>query len=425
MENTAAGRKDNSHLFNVVYDPRFDRFFLEDDDVYCSRNRSLERQKVSIPWEKWIIPPKSPPKRVRQDNVNSTAKDPASDSGSTAKDTKPQPVASVEVKNNLLTDNTSADEDTQISSLEVPTLDLSSGKPLAEDSAQIVERIPTDPVSAKPKKIREQDYTIHFERSNQDVANIMVSSVVNTKPNNENHVKWNGQVLHVKFPGLRLESENQSTTTKAEAQQREHLHGSAHDQWLASTYKFKNLMRIRAHADGLRRVNSANRFVAVSSSESSDSEEEMKTAIHEAEDENDLMPVFFRDDRVLFRAKGRLFKGTVRRRIPKSDFYNIRADNGSLFDAVIASKMELLDEPEEQPYYQYSKGDKILWVPDAYSNNSDEEELTYKAKIVHVHPLNRFDLLLRTGRVAKKVPYEQLRPRDESDFVSTATSRHR
>ncbi|KAF1793719.1 hypothetical protein GQ600_2350 [Phytophthora cactorum] len=137
------------------------------------------------------------------------------------------------------------------------------------------------------------------------------------------------------------------------------------------------------------------------------------------------MPVFFRDDRVLFRAKGRWFKGTVRRRIPKSDFYNIRADNGSLFDAVLASKMELLDKPEELPYYQYTKGDRILWVPDAQNNNSDEEELTYKAKIVQVRSLNRFDLLLRTGRVVKKVPYEQLRPRDESDFVSTTASRRR
>ncbi|KAI9987221.1 hypothetical protein PInf_023190 [Phytophthora infestans] len=254
----------------------------------------------------------------------------------------------------------------------------------------------------------------------------MVASVANAKPNHEHTVKWNGQELHVQFPGLRPELESSLACTKSESQQREHLHGSTQDQWLASSYKLKNLMRIRAHADGLRRVNSANRFVAVSSSESSDSEAEVRTSSkQESEDENELMPVFFRDDRVLFRAKHRWFKGSVRRRIPKSDFYNIRADNGSLFDAVLASNMELLDEPEELPCYQYTKGDKILWVPDAQNNNSDDEELTYKAKIAHVHSVNRFDLLLRTGRVVKKVPYEQLCPRDEADFVSTATSRRR
>ncbi|POM76952.1 Hypothetical protein PHPALM_5752 [Phytophthora palmivora] len=95
--------------------------------------------------------------------------------------------------------------------------------------------------------------------------------------------------------------------------------------------------------------------------------------------------------------------------------------------------MELLDEPEEPPYYDYARGDKVLWVPDVKSttiNNTtnqyhhstiDEEELTYKAKIVQVRSFERFDLLLRTGRVVKKVPYEQLRPRDVSDFVSTTT----
>eukprot|EP00644_Phytophthora_capsici_P008567 jgi/Phyca11/566143/estExt2_Genewise1.C_PHYCAscaffold_200200 len=141
------------------------------------------------------------------------------------------------------------------------------------------------------------------------------------------------------------------------------------------------------------------------------------------------MPVFFRDDRVLFHARRRWFKGTVRRRIPKSDFYTIRADNGSLFDAVVASKMELIDEPEELPYFHYRRGDKVLWIPESthkqHSDNWDEEELTYKAKIVQVRSLNRFDVLLRTGRVVKKVPYEQLRPRDASEFVSTTTSRRR
>ncbi|KAF1793688.1 Pre-ATP-grasp domain [Phytophthora cactorum] len=179
----------SNQLFNVVYDPHFDRFFLEDDAVYRGRNRTLERKTISIPWEKWVLPPKSPPKRVQQDNVNSTANVPANDSGSTAKDTASQLVASVEVKNHVLTGNTSGGKDKQI--LKVPTLDLASAKPLADVSSQTLESIPV--AASKRKKTRVGDYTIHFKRTNQDVAKIMVASVANAKPNDEHQVKWNGQ----------------------------------------------------------------------------------------------------------------------------------------------------------------------------------------------------------------------------------------
>ncbi|KAG7388888.1 hypothetical protein PHYPSEUDO_011722 [Phytophthora pseudosyringae] len=420
-------------LFSVVYDPRFDRFFLEDEAVYRGRSRTLERKAVSVPWEKWILPPKSPPKRDQPGHVK------PADEGS-AIDFIPPPIqdadAVVDVKNDTLTGNAGPDN--------IPALDFSSfQQPLAEVLGQNPESIPV--VANKQKKARVQNYTVHFKRTNRDVAKVMAAGVATAEPNDTHEVKWNGEVLRVQLPGLRPETEITPVAESGtpDALQRELLHGSAEEQWLGSTYDLKSLMRIRAHADGLRGVNAANRFVAVSSSESSESEEEVKTPPKEAsEAANELMPVFFRDDRVLFHAKRRWFTGTVWRRIPQSDFYNIRADNGSRFEAVLASKMELLDEPEELPFYHYTKGDKVIWKPDGnattdttparrsrrrrrHSNNSDEDELTYKAKILQVRSLYRFDLLLRTDRVVKKVPYEQLRPRDASEFVSTATSRRR
>ncbi|CEG46251.1 uncharacterized protein PHALS_02662 [Plasmopara halstedii] len=198
------------------------------------------------------------------------------------------------------------------------------------------------------------------------------------------------------------------------------LLGSAQDQWLGSLYDLKDLMKIRTHADGLRRVNLANRFFEVSSSESSNSEGEMKSSLEISDD--DLTCIFFRHDRILFQVKRLWIRGTVRRRILKSNFYSIRADNGTLFDAVPASKMELLEE-EVVPINRFSKGDRVFWIPDAnedtartrrQTNNQEEIQLTYKAKIIRVHASNRYDLLLRTNRLVKKVSYKQLRPCAES-----------
>ncbi|KAK1928763.1 hypothetical protein P3T76_015701 [Phytophthora citrophthora] len=389
MEEEVAGDP-SRQLFNVVYDPSFDRFFLEDESVYRGRNRSLDRKAVSIPWQKWILPPKSSSKHG---------------------DSKPVPPVTVENGDNQLT---------------IPTLDLSSLQEETNDTS---------------KKARVQNYATHFKRSNQEVAQLVAASVDSADTTDDHEVKWNGEILHVQIPGL--EGDIPTATESGEPNSLAQELVRAGEQWPGSTFDLKTLSRIRAHADGLRLVNSANRFLAVSSSDSSESEEEVITPPkEESEEERELMPVFFRDDRVLFHARRRWFKGIVRRRIPKSDFYTIRADNGSLFDAILASKMELIDEPEEIPYFHYRKGDKVLWIPGStnapttnlsrssrrkkqYSNNSEDEELTYKAKIVQVRSLNRFDVLLRTGRVVKKVLYEQLRPRDASEFVSTMTPRRR
>ncbi|OWZ07327.1 hypothetical protein PHMEG_00020288 [Phytophthora megakarya] len=291
------------------------------------------------------------------------------------------------------------------------------------------------------KKTCVQDYTANFKRRNEDVAKIMAAGVVIAESSDVREIKCNSDVLRVQFPALdRHFGLTLNDTSKPDALQQELLCGSAREQYPGSVYDLRNLVRIRAHADGLRGVNLSNRFVVMSSSESSACEEEEKIPPKQkSEYDNDLMHVFFRDDRVLFHAKRRCFKGTVRRRIPKSDFYNIRADNGSLCEAVLASKMTLLDEPEEPPHYCYARGDKVLWVPDIKDlvttthsttkrqgrSHSDANELTYKAKIVQVRSLERFDLLLRTGRVVMKVPYDEIRPRDVSGFVSTSVSTHR
>lgn len=436
--------------FHVVYDPRFDRFFLEDEALHRDRNRTLDRKDISIPWDKWILPPKSPPNsppKSEQPNESTVLQqvddppviDPVAPQ--TIGNKSPPPTRA-EPSGGDLDNNDKA---------QVPALDFTSfQQPLAETSVDSPTGTRLEPAAAnKSKKTRIQDYNAHFQRTNQDVAKFMVAAADNAEQSDEHEVKWNGEVIRVQVPGLQPATKRSATndSAKSDALEPELLHGSAEEQWPGSTYELKDLMRIRAHADGLRRVNAANRFVAVSSSESSDSEEEQEAPPQQvSEEESELMPVFFRDDRVLFHAKRRWFKGTIRRRIPRSDFYNVRADNGTLFEAVLASKMELLDEPEEVPYYHYTRGDKVLWIPASNeepfalnsttttarhnrrgrqrSNNSDEE-LTYKAKIVQVRSLDQFDVLLRTGRVVKKVPYEQLRPQDASEFVSTTASRRR
>jgi hypothetical protein len=416
------GEDASSQLFNVVYDPRFDRFFLEEDALHRERNGSLERQAISVPWDKWLLPPKSVAGQGKSEAPRTQQ-----GSGEGAEGTCAQvPIASSGEQPAL-----------------VPALDFSSfQQPLADVLAE--EATGTPAAQHTRKKARVQDYTVHFKRASQDADKVIGVRVANAAPNDEHQVKWNGEVLRVQFPGLRPASEESVAPVHGDALEHERLRGARQEQWPGSPYELRHLMRIRAHADGLRNVNSACRFVALSSSESSDSDEEPDIPQgHESDREGDLLPVFFRDDRVLFHAKRRWLKGTVRRRIPSSEFYAIRADNGSLFDAVLAAKMELLDE-EVLPSYHFRSGDRVLWAPDSNGaatrpsrtttskstrrrreRSTPDDELTYKAKIVQERSLNRFDLLLRTGRVVKKVPYEQLRPRDASEFVSTTTSRRR
>ncbi|KAG6579984.1 Glutathione synthetase [Phytophthora cinnamomi] len=452
MEDFGAARSDDSEprslcsdqQFHVVYDPRFDRFFLEDDALHRDRNSTLDRKDISIPWDKWVLPPKSPSKSEQQDKPTALQQG--------EEDRAPVPalnpahmIVNKSTESTIEAQNVEVHGKARLSKRETPVPELDLTK-MQQQLAEVSMGTPLE--RAKPKKTRIPDYNAHFQRTYQDMAKFIVNAADNAEPSDEHEVKCNGEVIRVQVPGLQPTTKRSvpNDTVGCNALEPERLHGATEEQWPGSTYELKNLMRIRAHADGLRRVNSACRFVAVSSSESSDSEEEQEVPPQqESEEESELMPVFFRDDRVLFHAKRRWFKGTVRRRIPRSDFYNVRADNGTLLEAVLASKMELLDEPEEVPYYHYTRGDKVLWIPDsteAFTHNStattatrrnrrrrgrtnnSDEELTYKAKIVQVRSLDQFDVLLRTGRVVK-VPYEQLRPRDASDFVSTTTPRRR
>ncbi|KAL4130373.1 hypothetical protein PRIC2_006373 [Phytophthora ramorum] len=431
-------------LFDVVYDPGLDRFFLEDEALHSKRSCTLKRKGISMPWEKWITPPKVVTKPDEQEGVNDTdfpLGEPGSVPASPIENTLAQQWLTPSVVDN--------GEATQIDiSTQVPALDFSSfQKPLTEASADKLKTIVDSAATVKPKKNRVHSYPAHFKKINQQLASAIAAGAATAESSDDHEVKWDGEVIHVQVPGLRPKIERSvgRGSDKRDALQAELVH-SSEDQWPGSTYELKNLMRIRAHADGLRGVNTACHFVAVSSSEEEQEQEQEQEfpEQHESEEESDLMPVFFRDDRVLFRANRRWFKGTVRRRIPSSDFYNIRADNGTLFEAVLASNIELLDEPTELLHYHYRKGDKVLWVPESKNtatnssrantarisrhqrrSNNTNEELTYKAKIMLVRSLNRFDLLLRTGRVLKKVPREQLRPRDASDFVSATVARRR
>ncbi|RLN97338.1 hypothetical protein BBJ28_00003415 [Nothophytophthora sp. Chile5] len=406
-------------LFNVVYDPRFDRFFLEDEAVHNERNRTLDRKTGSIPWEEWILPPKS------QRSHKATA--------SHGRDNKIQNVGISEQSTNLDASPThltsQSIEETSVRPMQLPQLDFSAfAKPSTEledkglATSKLTIKNPADITAIERKKMRIPDYTAHFERTNnQRMAQLMVAA----EAAEQHEVKWNGDALRVRVAGLRPGSDGDSQRSVDKVVANEELRqDSADAQWLGSTYDLKNLMRVRAHGDGFRgnSINSACRFVPLSSSsESSDSEQESESPQQATEEDSDVLPVFFRGDRVLFQAKRRWFKGTIRRRIASSDFYDVRADNGSLLEAVVATNIQLLEEPDEvRPRYRFVKGDKVLWTPE----RSEDEQQTYKARVMQVRSLGQFDLLLRTGRIVKKVPYEQLQPRDAVSLLSATTAKH-
>ncbi|RLN86317.1 hypothetical protein BBJ28_00024451, partial [Nothophytophthora sp. Chile5] len=408
------------HLFNVVYDPRFDRFFLEDEAVHNERSRPLHRNTGSIPWEKWILPPK--PQRGRKATASHERDNEVQNAGISEQS------ASLNASPTHLTSQ-SIDE-TSVRPMQLPQLDFSTfAKPPTEledkglAASKLTLRNPADITTIERKKMRVPDYTAHFERTNnQKMAKLMVADA---EAVDQHEIKWNGDALRVRVAGLRPGSDGVSNRPEDKAVANEELRqDSADAQWLGSTYDLKNLVRIRAHGDGFRgdSINSACRFVSLSSSsESSDSEQESESPQRATEEDSDVLPVFFRGDRVLFQAKRRWFKGTIRRRIPSSDFYDVRADNGSLLEAVVATNIQLLEEQDDvEPRYRFVKGDKVLWTPE----RSEDDQQTYKARVVQVRSLGRFDLLLRTGRIVKRVPHEQLRPRDAVSLLSAATAKH-
>lgn len=118
--------------------------------------------------------------------------------------------------------------------------------------------------------------------------------------------------------------------------------------------------------------------------------------------------------------------GRVVDRIRSSVFYDVQGTDGRVFKSVYAGNMALRParklKPRRKPRCHFAKHDKVLWLPpkgeeeacvdDANKDNDDNDQATYKARVVQVHSLDRFDLLLRMGRVVKSVPYDQLRPRN-------------
>ncbi|DAZ93722.1 TPA: hypothetical protein N0F65_009648 [Lagenidium giganteum] len=181
---------------------------------------------------------------------------------------------------------------------------------------------------------------------------------------------------------------------------------------LCNVFDLDELARIRPAPDGFRRVNVGCVFTPLSSSSSSSEEEEpLVPQLSSSSDDDSWIapPVFVKGDRVLFKARQRRFRGKVRRRIRRSCFYDIKADNGSVFLAVAASNIKLLEDEAPAPLRRLAKHDRVLWIPaPASSPTALTTELSYKAKIVHCRPENRYDIGLRTGRVLTKIPREEL-----------------
>lgn len=250
----------------------------------------------------------------------------------------------------------------------------------------------------------------------------------------ETAIKWNGEPLNVRVVGLSM-PELVCGGERGEASLDPRIalpsdRSRDDGQWLAHTFNLKQLARIRPAADGFRdrNVNIGSSFTPMdpwSESEPEVVEEEEEEEEEDSSADESELPVFQRGDRVLFRLAGSLttLTGRVIDRVRRSVFYDVRGSDGRAFKSVYAGNMAPRParerKPRAKPRHDFARHDKVLWLlprgdDDDGSNNDSEgdEQETYKARVLRVRSLERFDLLLRTGRVVKRVPHEQLRPRD-------------
>uniref|UniRef100_K3X847 SGF29 C-terminal domain-containing protein n=1 Tax=Globisporangium ultimum (strain ATCC 200006 / CBS 805.95 / DAOM BR144) TaxID=431595 RepID=K3X847_GLOUD len=269
-----------------------------------------------------------------------------------------------------------------------------------------------------PKKARVRNYADHFARANANLTgfpDVFPDSM--HAPPRAQEIQWNGAPIRVK-----VVAGNAPTASRINTGNKHKQHDTAstsppytkeEDLMLQNVVELQQLMRIRPHPDGFREreVNAGCTFTPLTSpSSSSSSEEEQQPLSSSSFSEDEALPVFHRGDRVLFRARQRRFKGIIARRIRKSNFYDVKAANGTVFLTISAMRIRLLPEEEERydevpEHYNFQRGDRVLW------QDLTPTRQTYKARIVRPRSLNRFDIQLRTGRIVPKVPYEELRPR--------------
>lgn len=262
-----------------------------------------------------------------------------------------------------------------------------------------------------PKKTRISNYLQHFANANSSLADARLP----TDPDLEatQVVKWNGEAVNVRVCALAPSNEVISHTSKQHATLYEH----DNDTMLKNVVELTKLMRINPQADGFRRtyVNASSTFTAwtdSSSSSESEPEEHWLPRPRSPKPAIDRTPIFYRGDRVRFDVAGakQWRRGRVLRRLNETHFYDIKATSRDIVRSVGAQRIRLLPERAkklESPHYYFAKGDRALWHPPEEHHRAQQ---TYKARIIKLHSSDRFDLLLRTGRVVKEVTYEELTP---------------
>jgi hypothetical protein len=377
-------------LFSVVHDPLTGRFFLQErEECGTTRGGKLAAKHVgtasaaapSFPWEQIVLPPRSVSKLH-------CAVSPSASAG----------VDTVEATHEAV------NQPDSIASLPSPTRRTRLG----------VNR------SARTSKVPD------------DMAAMLLTLPEHSDNARaiETTIKWNGEPLSVRVVGLATTDSSCGDERSEESLDPRIVQttGRSTDngQWLSHTYDLKQLARIRPTADGFRdrNVNIGCSFTPMDLWSESEPEEVEKEEEQEvsSSDESEL-PVFQRGDRVLFRVAGSLIEltGRVVDRVHRSVFYDVRGSDGCMFKSVFAGNMSLCParerKPRTKPRYHFAKHDKVLWLlpkgdEDGNNDSEENEQGTYKARVLKVRSLDRFDLLLRTGRVIKRVPHEQLRPRD-------------
>lgn len=380
LDQTLGGEGSRQPLFQVVHDPPTDRFFLREiTDVGKSHpDESLTIRNLSSPFplEQVVLPPHS-----RRSNRETEV----------------------------------VDTNTQQQQQHSPTKRCRS-----------------------PNKYLARASKLHADRADR---------LQGTQGDFQPGIRWDGEPVHVKVSGIAAFD----SISKPHSRHRDYLdpivvasktHGESiyheNGQWLTHTYELKQLARIRPSADGFRdrNVNIDCTFTPMAYLSESESEPDvMEEDEEEASSSDESLPIFNRGDRVKFRLSGSLEDriGRVISRIHRSAFYDIQSHEGHVFKSVYAGTMTLLPprerRPKAKPRHEYAKNEKVLWLPppgedpmyngeDSSGSDNNDEELnstpratTYKARIVRVRSFERFDLLLRTGHVIKRVPYAQLRPR--------------
>lgn len=422
-----------------MYDPQCDRFFLEDDSV-SRQHTALRNQSESLPWNQWIMPPREARARPRassstgvkseasltltsvaeedpevtnateanSNNANHTIKNPA--------DPESSVVVSSIAPHSAAIINTGAPPSCGI--VELPIVDaqllavpignvVSTGKATNLSSAA-----PSSITS--PKKTRIGNYLQHFANANSSLAGAKLPSDPSLKA--AQAVKWNGEMVNVRVCALAPSNGILSHAMKQHATPYQHND----DTMLKNVIELTQLMRINPQADGFRRayVNASCTFTALtdsSSSSESEPEEHWLPRPRSPEPAIDRTPVFYRGDRVRFdpASDKQWNRGRILRRLDETHFYDIKATSGEIVRSVGALHIRLLPERAKNPErlrYNFAKGDRVLWNPP--KNERRRAQQTYKARITKLRSSDRFDLLLRTGRVIKKVAYEELTPRD-------------